>query len=245
MKLRAASLFEWPSRHNVHVALPLFLLFSFLVHAATVLIFQAGYPHTHTTPPHSAQVYFLRPGSAEAAAIAPMLAASDPSLFSPAQAINRHVWDLPEAGYVPSFDSQKPSLAPMPVRTKDPMVLEMILPQISPASPQLPLKSSAGLPTQVELGGELKGRTLTPPPGVIFSAPPRQGLAPVEFLVGVSPEGLPLHLFPQSSSGNEALDRAALAYLAKCRFAPVSAGQDSWGTATFHWGSDVERRKEP
>jgi len=41
------------------------------------------------------------------------------------------------------------------------------------------------------------------------------------------------------------LDRIALAYLAKCRFSPVNDGQATWGAATFLWGSDVERRKEP
>ncbi len=71
---------------------------------------------------------------------------------------------------------------------------------------------------------------------------PRQGPAPAEFLVAVSPDGLPMHLFPQQSSGNENLDRAALRYLAGCRFAAApSEREPAWGTATFLWGADVRQ----
>jgi hypothetical protein len=174
-----------------------------------------------------------------------MLEGSDPALFSPAQAATRNIAELPDAAYVASFDSQKPSLPAMPVLKTEPVVLEMkVLPQTFPPQTQTPLKSSAGMPTEVKLGGALTGRAVTPPQGVAFSALPHQGLAPVEFLVAISPEGAPLHLFQQSSSGNEALDRVALAYLAKCRFSPVTDTQAAWGTATFLWGSDVERKKE-
>ena len=40
MKLRI-HLFEWPSRHNVHLALPLMLVLSFVLHAASIFLFHA------------------------------------------------------------------------------------------------------------------------------------------------------------------------------------------------------------
>ena len=40
----------------------------------------------------------------------------------------------------------------------------------------------------------------------------------------------------------ENLDRAALQYLAGCRFAAAPSGRESaWGTATFLWGADVRQ----
>ncbi|MEI6340005.1 MAG: hypothetical protein WCQ57_15720, partial [Verrucomicrobiota bacterium] len=58
-------LFDWPSRHNVHLALPLMLVLSFVLHAACVVVFQVDYPRTHASPEHSAEVFFLCPGSPE------------------------------------------------------------------------------------------------------------------------------------------------------------------------------------
>ena len=43
MKLRI-HLFEWPSRHNVHLALPLMLVLSFALHAASMFLFHTSLP---------------------------------------------------------------------------------------------------------------------------------------------------------------------------------------------------------
>ena len=97
--------------------------------------------------------------------------------------------------------------------------------------------------------GGLEKRAWTPPEGFKFSdvrALTQQGRAPAEFLVAVSTDGLPLHFFPQHSSGDENLDRAALRYLAGCRFAPASSGSDpAWGTALFLWGGDIAADTQP
>ena len=109
-----------------------------------------------------------------------------------------------------------------------------------PAPPREP-----PVPTAVRFGGALERRAWTPPQNFDFATVavlPRQGLAPAEFLVAVSPDGLPMHLFPQRSSGNENLDRAALQYLAGCRFAAApSELEPAWGTATFVWGADIRQ----
>lgn len=247
MKLRI-HLFEWPSRHNVHLALPVMLVLSFLLHAACVLIFQATFPRSQGSRERSATVYALLPGSLEAARIAPVLAASDPALFSSTKIFGHDVWKLPETAYVSSFDEETPMLAPLPAPPAS-----QFLP---PASGTAPVAATASVskpappreppvPTAVRFGGALARRGWTPPQNFDFATLavlPRQGLAPAEFLIAVSPDGLPMHLFPQRSSGNEILDRAALQYLAGGRFAAApSELEPAWGTATFVWGADIRQ----
>lgn len=240
-------LFDWPSRHNVHLALPLMLVLSFVLHAACVVVFQVAYPRSGASPERSAEVFFLRPGSPEAVQMAPLLTASDPALFSPGQLFGRDVWKLPETVYVASFDAEKPVLSALPAAESG-----LVLPPVTSFGPisRAPSGKQAapepGLPTALRLGGDLAGRVVTPPAEFHFLAPARQALAPAEFLICISPDGRPMHLFPQSSSGNEKLDRAALRYLAGARFSRDDpGGQPAWGTATFLWGADIEREKEP
>jgi len=240
-------LFDWPSRHNVHLALPLLLLLSFVLHASCVVIFQIYYPRSQTPPFRSAQVYFLRPGSPEAKALAPMLAASDPALFSPVEPFGPSMTTLPGSIYVPGFAKQEPVLEAMPaIPQSTPSISHPFRVEQGVTTPNT--VSDAGLPTVVRLGGGLAGRKLTPPPNFIFTAP-FQSIEPVEFLVEVSPDGMPRHvvpIYPRSGSGIEVIDRAALAYLLQSRFDAVDgAVEPVWGTAKFLWGTDVERRKEP
>lgn len=240
-------LFDWPSRHNVHLALPLLLLLSFVLHASCVLIFQIYYPRSQAPALRSAQVYFLQPGSPEAKALEPLLQAADPALFSPAEPFGPNMVRLPGSEYIPSFADQETALAPLPVEMGTthsvPPPLRMDGALAAPAAPALP-----GLPTTVRLGGALAGRKLTAPENFIFTAP-FQSISPVEFLVEVSPDGQPRHvipIYPSGGSGIETIDRSALAYLLQSKFDPVEGASESvWGTAKFLWGTDVQRRKEP
>ena len=241
-------LFEWPSRHNVHLALPIMLVLSFFLHAACMFIFHASSPRSEGSRERSATVYSLLPRSAEAAKIAPMLAASDPALFSSTEIFGRNVSKLPETAYVARFDEEVPALAPLPA----PPPSQFLPPAFGTARvavaafvAKAPPPREPPVPTAVRFGGALERRAWTPPQNFDFAALavlPRQGLAPAEFLVAVSPDGLPMHLFPQRSSGNENLDRAALQYLASCRFAPApSEREPAWGMATFVWGADIRQ----
>jgi hypothetical protein len=244
VKLRIL-LFEWPSRHNVHLALPIMLVLSFFLHAACMFIFHATFPRSEGSRERSATVYYLLPGSPEAAKIASMLAASDPALFSSAKIFGRNVWKVAETAYVASFDEEVPALAALPAPLPSqflppdsgtgPVAVASFVPKAPPREP--------AVPTTVRFDGDLGRRAWTPPENFNFSALavlPRQALAPAEFLVAVSPDGLPMHLFPQRSSGNEILDRAALQYLAGCRFAAAHSEREPvWGTATFVWGAEV------
>jgi hypothetical protein len=250
VKLRA-HLFEWPSRHNVHLMLPVMLVLSFFLHGACLFIFQASFPRSEGSRERTATVYHPLPGSQEAAKLAPMLAASDPALFSSPKIFGQRVGEFPKTAYVASFDKETPTLAPLPTpspshflppeRGTAPVAVAALTPKASP-------QRNPATPTSVRFGGALERRSWTPPQGFDFSALavlPRQGLSPAEFLVAVSPDGFPMYFFPQRSSGNEALDRAALKYLAACRFAEApSAREATWGTATFIWGADIKQDSE-
>ncbi|HEY5813222.1 MAG TPA: hypothetical protein VIT23_11295 [Terrimicrobiaceae bacterium] len=251
MKLRI-HLFEWPSRHNVHLALPAMLILSFLLHAACLFLFHASFPRSGGSPERFVAVNYILPGSPEAAKLAPMLASSDPALFSSAQVFGPNVWNLPRTTYVASFDEQAPTLKPLPTPP-----LSQFLPPSSGTTPmtvdavvpKVPRPREPALPTAIHFDGELQKRSWTPPGDFHFSdgnVVTRRGLAPAEFLVAVSPDGLPLHVFQQQSSGDENLDRAALRYLIGSRFGPSpSESEPTWGFATFVWGADVRQQAEP
>jgi hypothetical protein len=224
------------------------LVLSFFLHAGCLFIFHATFPSSEASRERSATVYSLLPGSAEAARIEPMLAASDPALFSSTKVFGRNVWKLPRTAYVASFDEEVPALTTLPAPLPS-----QFLPPDSGTTPvsvatvvaRTPPAREPSVPTAVRFGGSLERRAWTPPQNLDFATLgilPRQGLMPAEFLIAVSPDGLPMHLFPQRSSGDENLDRTALKYLAGCRFeAAPSDREPAWGTATFVWGADVKQ----
>jgi len=227
------------------------IVLAILVHLGSLVIFQVSYPRARPNREQSAQVVFLRPGSPEALRIMPLLEASDPALFSPGRAIGREMWKIPETDYIASFDIAAPSLESLPKQPEP-----MILPPVSRSGPVVEHLSSTpatqtqpGRQTILHLEGDLQNRAVIPPGNIRFFALPRQNLTPAEYLVAVSPEGKPMHvfpLFPHNSSGNEALDRMALRYLAACQFTPAPESKDpAWGVATFLWGNDIQREKGP
>ena len=183
--------------------------------------------------------------------LAGSLDGSDPALFSSAD-VGPNVWNLPKTAYVASFDEETPELKPLPppgpsdFLPPDPGTAPITVATVVPKATPVPQPAPA---TTVEFGGGLEKRAWTPPEGFKFSdvrALTQQGRAPAEFLVAVSTDGLPLHFFPQHSSGDENLDRAALRYLAGCRFAPAPSGSDpAWGTALFLWGGDIAADTQP
>lgn len=241
-------LFDWPSRHNVHLALPLLLVASVLIHAGGLAVLQIAQPRSQTSGIHPAQVWFVPRNSPEARQLAPLLAAEDPALFSPAHDTFSSRLPLPATAYAPSFDEGTPSLLPARAGSASERLPEAALTgpltdRLTPSAPPAALRP--GPPTRISLGGELQGRTLTSSEPPAFSAPPKVGLKPAEFLVCAAPDGLILHIFPQNSSGYEALDRAALRYLASSRFDTSPGQTPAWGTATFLWGNDVQREKMP
>lgn len=242
-----ALLFEWPSRHNVHLALPLMMVLAFLFHVGGIFLFQASYP-TDTRPEiRSAQVYFLRPGSPEAASVMPLITARDPGLFSPSSSEERDIWKLPATEYTPSFEKVRPRMEAFPA--PPPEGLDRVWSPAPVAYPSLHQQIQASklvaAPTRIVGADELHARSFDLLSDVSFSALEQQNLKPTAFLVAVAPEGTVKYALPQSSSGNETLDAQALSALRKGKFSPIQADRDAWGIISFYWGSDVTRQTAP
>ena len=69
MKLRI-HLFEWPSRHNVNLALPFMLVLSFGLHAVSMFLFHTTFARSNGSAERVATITYILPGSPEAAKLA-------------------------------------------------------------------------------------------------------------------------------------------------------------------------------
>ncbi len=236
-------LFEWPSRHSVHIGLPLALVVSALLHGGGIAAFQLMPPKSPSGERRSAAAYVLPSGLPAATYLERIIAATDPALFSPVALEERDLKNFPAAKYSASFDTWEPSLeGPPPVR---PVALSPVAtfgPVRKPAPPpDSPSGPTFTPPTKLSFSGGLQGRGFSLAESTTFSAPPRQNLLPAEFLVAAAPDGRVLHAFPLTSSGNEDLDRTALAGILAGKFSESTISSPAWGLATFLWGSDVSR----
>lgn len=246
---RLSMVFDWPSRHAVHVVLPAMIIVSVLLHGVGLFVFQLKPPAEPTITRRSASVYFLSPTAADTGKIVPIIASADPSLFSAATSEDRDIGLLPSSDYSPSFDGLRQKFAALPLADQSAptsllsfhAVGSGVRRNISPSTTQTPL------PTKIALDGDHAGLDFEMAPGISFVAPERKNLIPLEFLIASGPDGRVLHAFPLVSSGDEQIDRAALRGLmgGRIKNPPGSASDVLWGRATFLWGSDVQRISTP
>ena len=113
MKLRI-HLFEWPSRHNVHLALPIMLVLSFSLHAACMFIFHATFPRFRRQSPSAfrCQSITFCQARRKRRSSRRCWPRRIRHCFSSTKIFGRNVWKLPETSYVASFDEEIPALAP-------------------------------------------------------------------------------------------------------------------------------------
>ncbi|GAB4166332.1 MAG: hypothetical protein Fur0032_03630 [Terrimicrobiaceae bacterium] len=239
---RLATLFDWPARHAVQVALPAMYVIAALAHIVGLAAFRLSTPNPTPSHRQAATVYALLPVAGGSRAMESALSSADPALFSPSSSEERGIWQLAETDYRPSLQSMMPGLRGLPATNAPP------LPPVTPTGPvALSAQPAAPSPTipppptnsVLEFSNPLAGRNPSPLAFDGFSAPEKQGLLPASFLIAVGPEGRVLHVFPLESSGYDALDREADRSLHQLRFEPSS--DTTWGTATFLWGADVRR----
>ena len=142
---------RWPSRHNVHLALPLMLSALVALHAASMFLFHTAF-RVRTAARSELLPSPILPDSPEAAKLAPILAASDPALFSSAN-VGPNVWNLPKTAYVASFDEETPDLKPLPRRVHPssspesstaPVTVATIVPKATPVPQPAPPTAGFG-----------------------------------------------------------------------------------------------------
>ena len=243
-------LFDWASAQDNRRRLAIWIFIALLLHAGVYLLLRVAYPPPNPRPISDATLHVLLPGSPEAARLAPFLASADPALFAPEQLRDLETPDPPIPNYVPSYEKALPDLVSLPepgTRILPPLTRDfgaLPMPDSRQAPQQLPPPARE---TQLEFTATLEGRRPAELPPMKFTARPGDLLAPTSFLVAVGPDGTVRHVLKSLStvgSTNKSLDEAAKRYLMSLKFSPAGEMQDTtWGTATFPWGLDVERKR--
>jgi len=250
---RLPPLFDWAAAQNNPRRLALWILVALALHAGAYALFRINYPPPAPPRISEATLYVLPPGSPEAKRLAPFLAEADPALFAPERARGTALPSPTAPPFQPSYATATLQLAPLPERQTH------VLPPLPRDFGPVPVRETAAPPatlpapaheTRILFSTALEARAPTPPAATRFMARPGDQLAPMRFLLAVSPEGRVLHVFPDTistsklaGSENQALEEAATRYLMTLEFQPRADGGVTWGTATFHWGLDVERKE--
>ena len=237
--MKDSLIFEWPGRHHLHFLLPAGILLAAILHAGLFFVFFIIYPRSEKAGPNPAQIYFVPPGTPDAARLEGLLRSSDPAVFAPGRGLDLPD-PIPPVTYIPRYASDKPVLDPIPRPNKSDLPRPAFA---GPVPVRQESRKSAGASlaspsTQLVATGALSARTPALPEGTVFPIPRGLDPEPAVFLVAVRDDGLAVHVFQQHSSGNPSLDFKAASLLRKLTFAPDPAG-DSWGFVTFQWGGDV------
>jgi hypothetical protein len=250
---RLPPLFDWAAAQDNPRRLALWILVALALHAGAYALFRINYPAP--TPPRisDATLYVLPPGSPEAKRLAPFLAGADPALFASERARGTALPSPTAPPYQPSYMAATLQLAPLPERQTH------VLPPLPQDFGPVPVRENAAPPTalppparetQILLSPALQARAPKASKAASFTARPGDQLAPMRFLVAISPEGRVLHVIPDTiatskltGSENQALEDSAARHLMSLEFQPRADGGVTWGTATFHWGLDVERKE--
>ena len=231
-----ALIFSWPSKHDPQFVLLGMLALAAMVHALAFYLF-----HTVNSAPQPqstsiATIYLLNQNSLSDASLNQWLEAEDPSLFIKTTVASPAT--LPDISYVPSYESERPTLAtrqtptlPVPVPigpVPGPVSLHSPIPQI----PQISEKIAG---TRLVVGGGLAGRCIQSSPHQEILASPLSPNLPCTFFTAVDPNGRFRYIFLLHSSGNSELDQMAMKNLQQLRLEPVST-TTQWGTIPYLWG---------
>jgi hypothetical protein len=250
---RLPPLFDWAAAQDNPRRLALWIFVALALHAGAYALFRINYPAPAPPRISEATLYVLPAGSPEAKRLEPFLAGADPALFAPERTRGAALPSPTAPPYQPSYMTATLQLAPLPERQSH------VMPPLPQDFGPVPVRDNAAPPaalpppareTQILFSRALEARAPKPPTAPHFSARPGDQLAPMRFLIAVSPEGHVLHVLPDDTapnklagSENQALEDAASHHLMSLEFQPQAGGGIMWGTATFHWGLDVERKE--
>jgi TonB family protein len=234
-----ALIFEWPSRHRIHLFLPFAIFSAALLHAAIFFLFSVKHPPSKSSGTNPARLYFLPSNNPEYSRIESALYSSDPALFAPKRGLPPQE-ELPNATYTPQYAKATIAWDEPPLRTRTPNTDRVFKGpiRISPKKSPLPLKSSPRA-TRIRASEEINARLPEVPALPKFQSHSTRTPETATWMIAISPDGSVLHSIPDKSSGDLELDRAALAFLRKIPFSPSQQSETVWGFVEFQWGSDV------
>ncbi len=240
-----ALLFRWERPRRRKVAIAGFLAASTGLHALCFYLFQIVYPPTISLLPPPARVSLIAPTSDEARNFLNWLEAEDPALASRTQrSADARAFQLPKLAHLPSYQVVPPQLKALPPRR-----IPQGAPSAMPPAP-VPLAPAAQPTPALPVGTALIfSDGLSPAaahPDLKFTASTRETPESARFRLAVDSLGAVRYTFLEQSSGDASLDQQARRYLALCRFQKNGIAADGdliWATATFEFGSDIERPK--
>ena len=235
----APLLFDWPHRHRIHLLLPATLLIAALAHAAIFFLFSVVYPSSGFEGPNPGRVYYLPEGGSDLAQLDSLLTSNDPALYAPGHGLGP-TEPLSAATYVPQYNTARLALLNLPPRPKprDIPPRPAGLVEMPHKKPSLP---PPGVPrrTLITASSELAPRLPALPEALSFQTTLAPVPDPAVFFIAVSLDGTVVHVLPDCSSGDLALDLAAEKVLRSLRFTPAVDGESVWGFIRFDWGPDV------
>jgi hypothetical protein len=236
--------FEWPTRHRIHILLPVMVVLAALAHGAVFFLFAVRQPAPRPGGPNPAQVYFLAPGSAPQLQLAALLNAMDPALFAPGRGLPSEV--PIDVVYTPKYLEGSVDFAMPP--ESEPVKREsrtyhgaVAVPRRSAAGKSEPVPS----PTRLKMSASLANRLPEEIPPGNFQTRSTETPPAAYFLVALSPDGALRHVVTDRSTGEAELDQAAMRHLRSIRFLPADSGETEWGFVEFQWGRDVQPLPAP
>lgn len=237
--------FDWPTRHRIHLLLPLALLIAALLHGAIFFLFSVKYPISRSDGPNQARLYFLPDSSPEYFRIEAALYSSDPALFAPGRGLPE-LEALPSVTYTPQYGNTNLELEELPVGQLKPLAERAFkgpvqIPHLKKPKPT----AQPPHPTRIIASYEIQARFQEPLDTPKFQIRSTMPLETATFMIALSPEGQVLHAIPDKTSGDSVLDDAAMSYLRMLRFLPSQKPDTTWGFIEFRWGSDVLQPAAP
>src|SRR5438132_2847531 len=212
-------LFDWDSPRGRKVAITIFLILSFLLHALCFYIFQIVYPPTVALLPPPARMTLISPDNPESLALLRWVEAEDPALATTTQRTpEAKSFVLPPVEHRPFYATHQPKL-----RTLPPLAPDLSVPSsaaVGPVRPP-PMKGNAtGLTrkTMALFADLLPG--LGDPVFADFKFRLTRPDAPANarFRVAIDGGGAIRFCFLIESSGDPALDEQGRNFLQLCRF---------------------------
>ncbi len=244
-------LFSWDSSRRRRRMLAAFLLLSLMAHAVCFYLFQIVYPTPVALLPPPARVTFIAPDSEEGRTLLRWIDAEDPAVaFTTHPVPGARLGALPKAEHEPSYSTMGPMLKELPTLKPD-----LRIPSSQPPTPvhfgsrkTVPIKGSAR--TYISFSKELDQFGAPALSKSEFAASNEDTPEALRFRVAVSDRGEIRYCFPINSSGDPALDQQARLQVMRARFAQNRGTTNKpestlvWGTATVHWGSDIEHPQQ-
>lgn len=236
--------FEWPTRHRIHILLPVMVVLAALAHGAIFFLFAVRQPTPRAGGPNPAQVYFLPPGSATQIQLAALLSSADPALFAPGRGLPA---EAPmESVYTPQYLEGSVDFAqppkPTPVAPESKTFQGAVeIPRRTSATPQ----NRSPSPTRLRASTPIASRLPADLPATGFQTRSPEIPPPACFLIALSPEGDLRHVVTDRSTGEADLDKAAIQFLRGISFLPVDSRETQWGFVEFQWGRDLQTVPTP